>query len=116
VPTSIKVSCNICGDVRLTEEDVVLRICVDTGESSYWFKCNQCGHRQSKPATPTIVELLSKTDIKREEWSLPLELLERPKEEDLTTISADEIIDLHFELEKNEEDWMNKMVNKKRGE
>lgn len=96
--TTVKATCNLgCGDVTLTTADVVVRICTDTGEGEYRFKCPKCNKLVVKNASPPILNLLEESGVKKEEWQLPQELFELREG---PVITLDDIIDFHEELER----------------
>lgn len=110
--TKIRATCPDCGDVSLTSSKVTVRILEgsDGNVGQYRFVCPGCNKIVLKEAESRILALLTAADdINIEMYSLPIELLERPHEDAAEPITADEIIDLHFQLE-NEEEWMRKLI------
>lgn len=110
--TKIKATCPDCGDVSISSDKVTVRILEgsDGNIGQYRFKCPSCRMIVLKSAESRILALLTAADdINIEMYSLPIELLERPLASEAEPITADEIIDLHFQLE-NEEEWMRKMI------
>lgn len=90
--TVIKASCPFgCGDVRLSIEEVTIRICLGTPGGEYRWHC-KCGI-VVKPADQHIVDVLRSSGVNEEVWELPLELIERPVGGNLT---EDAIIDLEL--------------------
>lgn len=87
----IRVTCYVCGDIKVPIENVVIRTCVGCAGGEYRWKCG-CGIAIRR-ADQFIIDILRSNDVKEEVWELPLELLEHPLE---GTLDADSIID--FEL------------------
>jgi hypothetical protein len=114
--TVIKATCNLgCGDVKTTSDEIVLRLQngQEDGEAEYRFICPKCKKIVLKTCSWNIVAVLLDSKCKIERYDLPLELLERPKEEDAEPISLDDVIDLGLNLQQNEKGWMEKMVRGK---
>lgn len=107
----VRATCNLCGDISLTIDDVTLRVLVGQEGAPYGhqyrFRCSLCGGINVKGTSLYVVNLLLSAGVKRETWQLPLEMLERPKD-DAPGLSLDDVIDLHLELE-DEEAWINRM-------
>ncbi len=92
--TIIRATCNTCGDVRLSAEEVTIRTCVGRPGGEYRWHC-KCGI-VVKQAEENIIDILRATNIKEEVWELPLELIENPMD---GTLSEDDIIDLELAFE-----------------
>jgi hypothetical protein len=90
--TFIKTTCGDCGDVELGAGDVTVRLCADTDEGTYVFRCPRCELAAVRAAEPLIVELLVHAGVRLEHWTLPAELSERPGGPPL---SHDDLIDFH---------------------
>jgi hypothetical protein len=102
---TIRASCPTCGDVELTSSDVTVLVCSTNSVSSYAFQCPTCDVAVTKPAEPRVVDLLVSTGVKLSVWQLPAEL------EEVHTgppISYDDLLELHFELRR--EDWFDRLV------
>lgn len=93
---TISATCHDCGDVELTSAEVTVRLCIDNGAGSYLFRCPQCVLLVAKPAEPRIVELLTASGCRLQEWKLPAELFE-PRLG--PPICHDDLIDFHTALE-----------------
>lgn len=93
--TTVRATCDRCGDVRLPPSAFVVRIRANQDDGEYRFKC-QCGFIVVKPCTAAIIILLTDAGVRKEIWELPLELLEHPQG---GTLSEDDIIDLHLAFE-----------------
>lgn len=111
--TTVKASCPDCGDIRTTADNLVLRFLAETSfeQAQYRFVCPQCEKIIIKPADHAVATMLYSSGVIVERFELPLELLERPTEED-PVISLDDVLDLCLELEQNEEAWIKKMINR----
>ncbi len=89
---TIRATCVECGDVEMTSDEVVVRVCTDDNRGSYTFRCPRCGAAVAKAAEPHIVELLVSSGVRLDRWSLPRELHERRSGE---PISHDDLLDFH---------------------
>ncbi len=96
----IRASCPTCGDVELTTDDVVVRVCADDNSGTYTFGCPVCETQVAKPAEQHIVDLLTASGVKVVVWNLPAELLERPVGEPFT---HDDLLDFHSILDDDEQ-------------
>ena len=92
--TTIKASCYDCGEVELSAEDVVLRVCNHAPASYYRFSCPSCQRDVRKPADDHVVSLLLSGGVRAEVWEMPAEALE---EHDGAKLCYDDL--LHFVLE-----------------
>jgi hypothetical protein len=61
--TTIRTSCQRCGDVELTPDDLRLELSPATGEGSYLFACPFCGATQRRPASHRVVSILLATGV-----------------------------------------------------
>ena len=100
-----------CGDVRVPSLDVVLRYTKGKEEEGgqYRFVCPTCKRIILKDASFTIVSLLQTSGVRTELIEPPLELLERPREDEGAPITLDDIIDLGLQLEQDEEGWFQRL-------
>ncbi len=89
----IRASCSGCGDVELRSRDLQVRICADTNDSTYIFRCPVCRLTEVKLADDVVIDILAKAGVSCVEWHLPAELAERPT--DGEPISDDDVIDFH---------------------
>lgn len=92
----IRASCPTCGDVELTTDDVVVRVCADDNSGTYTFGCPVCETQVAKPAEQHIVDLLTASGVQVVVWNLPAELLERPVGAPFT---HDDLLDFHAVLD-----------------
>lgn len=103
--TTIRATCPSCGDVQLTPDDVLVRVCADDNSGTYTFRCPDCGTGVSKEASPRIIELLVSTGVRMDVWRLPAELHE-PK--DGPRLTHDDLLDLHLLLQ--QEGWFDHLA------
>lgn len=89
---TIRATCADCGDVEITSDDVVVRVCVDNGHGAYTFRCPGCAMAVAKSAEPRIVELLIASGVRLHRWRLPAELEEQRAGE---PIDHDDLLDFH---------------------
>jgi hypothetical protein len=102
--TTIRAQCPSCGDVRLTAQDLTVRVCSDDDRGSYHFRCPGCDAPVAKPASDHIVELLVSSGVPLEMWRRPAELLEAHTGPALT---PDDLLDFHVLLQRP--DWMEEL-------
>lgn len=89
---TIRASCSDCGDVELTTKDVHVRICDDTDEGTYSFRCPHCRMTVVKPAENRTIDLLVASGVAFTTWRLPAELSEPRIGE---PINHDDLLDFH---------------------
>ncbi len=92
----IRATCSECGDVELRSSDLQVRICSDTGDGTYIFRCPVCRMTDVKDAEDQVIDILVRAGVRYVEWRLPAELGERPTGE---TITHDDVLDFHEVLE-----------------
>lgn len=61
--TTIKTTCNHCGDVELAPDDLVLELDPTESEGNYRFACPECGDLQRRPANTRVVSVLLATGV-----------------------------------------------------
>lgn len=98
--TVVKATCPDCGDIKTTIENITLRVLEgkESEDGQYRFLCPSCNTLVLKPATANTISILSGAGAKTEVYQLPLEIMERPKD-DVPPITLDDMIDLHEWLE-----------------
>lgn len=69
--TTIRTTCERCGDVELTVRQVGLRLDADGTGGSYRFDCPFCGTLQCKPASRRVVSILLATGVAYEIVPVP---------------------------------------------
>lgn len=108
--TVVKATCPDCGDIRTTARNVTLRLPEEnyTGQGEYRFLCPDCNKIVLKPASESIVQILTAAGVKTEYFTPSLEILERPREDIAPAITLDDIIDLHQAMQ-DEEEWMRRL-------
>jgi hypothetical protein len=103
--TVIKASCAECGDVELSTSDMRVRVCTQSEQASYIFRCPSCRMSVSKEAERRIVDLLVASGVLLEEWDLPQEMFEQKLGE---VICHDDLIDFHKLLQAD--DWFDDLL------
>ena len=98
---TIRATCADCGDVEMTSDDVIVRVCVDNGQGAYAFRCPECTMAVSKPADNRVIELLIASGVRLDRWRLPAELDEARTGE---PIDHDDLLDFHNLLH-NDDTW-----------
>ena len=61
--TTIKTTCEHCGEVHLGTSDISLELRGDGTEGSYRFVCPECFEIQRRPATQRVVSILLATGV-----------------------------------------------------
>ena len=89
---TIRATCADCGDVEMTSDDVIVRVCVDNGQGAYAFRCPECTMAVSKAADSRVIELLIASGVRLDRWRLPAELDEVRAGE---PIDHDDLLDFH---------------------
>ncbi len=89
---TIRASCGDCGDVELTTSDVQVRICSDTSDGTYSFRCPHCQMTVVKAAETRTIDLLVASGVSFTTWQMPAELNEPRLGE---PISHDDLLDFH---------------------
>ena len=99
---TIRASCETCGDVELSSDDVTVRVCrEDSAGGTYTFTCPNCGDLVVKGAESHVIELLVTSGVRLVTWSIPEELREPRSGK---PIDHDDILDFHALMQR--EDWM----------
>lgn len=101
----IRATCSDCGDVELRSRDLRVRICIDSTEATYLFRCPVCRMIEVRCAEPHVVDVLLAAGVKDERWSYPAELSEVHTGEQ---IDHDDVIDFHHLL--NTADWFERLA------
>lgn len=102
--TTVRATCDRCGDVEFTTADVHVRTCLDTDDSTYVFACPICGGANAKDASPDVVAVLVQAGVEHVEWHLPAELREVHRG---AALSHDDLIAFHEELA--DEHWFERL-------
>lgn len=89
---TIRATCSECGDVEMSSDDVVVRVCVEDGRGSYTFRCPRCAMANVKQAEPRVVEILIASGVELNRWHLPAELEEPHRG---APIDHDDLLDFH---------------------
>ncbi len=101
----VRATCDECGDVELTPEEVVVRVCLDDQRSSYSFRCPICATPIARQVGSHLVELLASSGSTVSLWHLPAELNE-PR--DGAALTHDDLLDFHDLLAGD--DWMDQLI------
>lgn len=64
--TTIKTTCETCGEVHLGTSDISLELVGDGAEGSYRFVCPSCLAIQRRPASQRVVSILLATGVSYE--------------------------------------------------
>jgi len=94
--TTIRANCPTCGDVQLTADDLMVRVCADTERGSYNFRCPECHHAVAKDASQRIIDLLVSSGVRMQVWRLPAEARE---EREGPALTPDDLLDFHLLLQ-----------------
>lgn len=94
--TTIRASCNECGEVNLCTQDVTLLRVMDSGWTSYRFNCPTCGRMVLRQAEKPVVDLLTHNGVELHVTSIPRELNERGGIG--VNLTLDDLIDFALEL------------------
>ena len=92
----VRATCPDCGDVEVHNDDVKVRVCVDTSAASYAFCCPRCLLAVAKHADAGIVHLLVSSGSPLTMWRLPAELAEVHRG---PAITHDDLLAFHQLLE-----------------
>ena len=94
--TTIRTTCQGCGDVELSTHDIALELTGAGDSGSYRFSCPSCSSVQIRPATRRVVSILLATGVTYE-----ITLAASP-------ITYSEIDTFVAQLD--EEDWFSRLV------
>lgn len=61
--TTIKTTCDHCGEVRIGPTDIALELGTSEASGTYRFVCPSCFAIQRRPATPRVVSILLATGV-----------------------------------------------------
>lgn len=64
--TTIRTTCERCGDIELTTADIGLELAAGDATGNYRFACPTCGGVQRKPASHRVVSILLATGVEYE--------------------------------------------------
>jgi hypothetical protein len=102
--TTIRATCQRCGDVTVTAEDVRVHMCAETEDGIYSFVCPTCAGVVIRDADRRIVDILRSGGVMVHSWSLPV--LEAPA--DAPPISWDDVLEFHQGL--SADDWLDDLI------
>ncbi|MBK9178213.1 MAG: hypothetical protein IPM45_01335 [Acidimicrobiales bacterium] len=92
---TVRATCDHCGDVEFASADVLVRVCAESGQGTYVFRCPGCGALTVKDAAPHVVDLLAAAGADLTTWHLPAELSETRVG---PPICHDDLLEFHTEL------------------
>ena len=107
--TTIRATCPRCGEVEMDAQAILLSIRESDGEGVYSFTCPSCFDTVEKPADRKVVMLLLSAGV--DVTQITENTVTAISEEvpaDLPPLTADDLIDFHFLLEK--EDWFTRLA------
>ena len=90
----IRATCEDCGDIELRSRDVRLRVCAETGEANWTFRCPVCRFTQVKYANNHAFDILASAGVPQVTWHLPV--IEMPQF--AVDLTEDDLIDFHDAL------------------
>lgn len=64
--TTIRTTCELCGDVELTTSDIALELIGSGDEGTYRYTCPSCRTIQRRPASARVVSILLATGVSYE--------------------------------------------------
>jgi hypothetical protein len=102
----VRATCDECGDIQLTAEDVAVRLCLDDQRASYVFQCPECGAPVARPLESRLVEVLASSGSPVSLWHLPAELTEP---HDGAAFTHDDLLDFHELL--GSDDWFEALTD-----
>ena len=105
-PTVVRATCPRCDDVVLRPDDLRARVCFDTRETTYCFRCPSCLAPVVKQADERILDALLHAGATPDVWRLPAELTEV---HDGPPRTPDDLLDFHLLLE--EDDWFDRLAS-----
>ena len=94
--TTIRTTCQGCGDVELSTDDIALELTGAGDAGSYRFSCPSCRSVQIRPATRRVVSILLATGVSYE-----------------ITLSASPITESEIEgfiAQLDDDDWFSRLV------
>lgn len=74
--TVINACCFDCGQVQVTEHDVLLMVCNLAPLSYYEFRCTLCSVLVRRPADEHVVAMLMCGGVRAQVWTVPAEAAE----------------------------------------
>ncbi len=95
--TTIKTTCEFCGDVELVPDDLALELDPGHDRGTYRFLCPFCVRVQRRPANARVVSILLATGVAYQVTGPP-------------PITEDEIVTFARDLDR--EDWMRFLISR----
>ncbi len=88
--TTIRTTCETCGDVELTTSDIALELTGTGDEGVYRFACPSCFAVQRRPASQRVVSILLATGVAYEIIVGPTPLTEREIDQFVSMLQSDD--------------------------
>jgi len=88
--TTIRTTCETCGDVELTTSDIALELAGSGDEGTYRFACPSCFAIQRRPASQRVVSILLATGVAYEVVVGPTPLTEREIDRFVAMLDSDD--------------------------
>lgn len=76
--TTIRATCDDCGDVAFTADDIQVHHQHPGDVFHYTFRCPSCGVRTAKPTSAEMARKLHRSGVEMRHWSEPAETAEHP--------------------------------------
>ena len=88
--TTIRTTCEACGDVELTTSDIALELSGSGAEGTYRFSCPACRSVQRRPASQRVVNILLATGVAYEVVVGPTPLTENEIDRFVAMLDSDD--------------------------
>lgn len=88
--TTIRTTCEICGDVELTTADIALELIGSGDEGTYRYTCPSCETIQRRPASARVVSILLATGVSYEISVTTAPITEADIEEFVSMLDSDD--------------------------
>lgn len=107
--TTIKATCQACGEVDLVADDILLRIGARASVNTYGFSCPGCGEFVEKHADERVIRLLLSGGVMPTLIHVPAEILETRTG---PPICYDDLLTFHEALD--QENWYEQLLGSDR--
>lgn len=92
----VRATCETCGDIELSIDDVSVRICREDHDGTYSFTCPTCVTHHQKEASRRTLDLLVASGADVVFWSVPIERILEPN---LGALTHDHLLDFHRKVQ-----------------
>lgn len=92
----VRATCDECGDIELTIDEVAVRICREDHDGVYTFTCPKCERSHEKQASRRTLDLLVASGADVVFWSIPIENI---VDHGLGPLTHDDLLDFHEQLQ-----------------